>query len=461
MVLSKERIKEELSRGNIRINSIDRNSPFNEGVQIQGSSVDLYLAINNPITIKPGQTIALKSREIIYMSDKLTGFIAPRRRWMEKGVFVGSGYIQSGDMNQLDVFVSNISDHDVTINPNDSIYQIIFFEVIPSIKRYEKTNLLSIIKDIPSVLDFLVSSKRDVEKPPAYPDVWCLQGKYWEDLEEGKQKGIFKFLFYKIVDFFWRLPIFPLLAIWFLRGNIFTVYGIFFLLISLLFYRGFWIFIDILRMWLDGIWKNHIYPLYLYKEPSPQLRDEWMRSSGVNIIYFIAFIVFIFYIELFFWYLAFYTILGKSIVDAFRIFKAPIDWILLPFSLGAYGDKKVLGGAISLAISLEIALLYTLGMIEHGVESFNKRIIRVGVILSFLVALLEALFMGTMAKEMSKEFNFPPLLSYAFIFVFPILEVIMTRGLETNFYLKGRKQRPKEYWMKIWKGLEIFFGLKV
>jgi hypothetical protein len=214
-------------------------------------------------------------------------------------------------------------------------------------------------------------------------------------------------------------------------------------------------------MWLDGIWKNHIYPLYLYKEPSPQLRNEWMRSSGVNIIYFIAFIVFIFYIELFFWYLAFYTILGKSIVDAFRIFKAPIDWILLPFSLGAYGDKKVFGGAISLAFLLEIALLFTLGMIEHGVESFNKRLIRVGIILSFLAVLLEALVMGTMGWGISKEFHFPPLLTYVFIFVFPILEVIMTRGLETNFFLKGRKQRPKEYWMKIWKGLEIFLGLKV
>jgi deoxycytidine triphosphate deaminase len=80
MVLSKERIREELSKGNIKINSIDRNRPFNEDEQIQGSSVDLYLDINNPIIIQPGQTIALRSREIIYISNKLTGFIAPRRR---------------------------------------------------------------------------------------------------------------------------------------------------------------------------------------------------------------------------------------------------------------------------------------------------------------------------------------------------------------------------------------------
>ena len=154
-----------------------------------------------------------------------------------------------------------------------------------------------------------------------------------------------------------------------------------------------------------------------------------LTQNPGNLFRLLAFIFFIGYIELLFWYMAFFTIVGKSLVEAFGILKAPIDVLLLPVTLVIYGDKNVFGLAISL--------------------------VRLGFLLIFLPLLVEYGVMATFAWRGGHQFNFPLWLTYILTIAFPILEIVMTRGIETNLFLTGTKQKPKKYWENIWKGIRL------
>ena len=391
---------------------------------------------------------------------------------MEKGIYVGSGLIQPGEMQQLDIFVSNVTDSDITLKPDDSIYQVILEEIKPAVGRREKLNLLSIIKDWASLLEYLISKRKGVEKPPAYPEVPCAQGQYWKYLQQSKEKGVIWFLFSKIVDLLWRFPILFLLWWKFFgsQGKVLSLTGIPLLIIALLLYRGSWILLEVFKNWADGVWRFHIYPdqkSLSAPAPSPQLRTEWLPATGINLFRLLAFIFFIGYIELLFWYMAFFTIVGKSLVEAFGILKAPIDVLLLPVTLVIYGDKNVFGLAISLAFVLEVAILFFLKIVQSGVESYKKSqkdeereksaisLVRLGFLLIFLPLLVEYGVMATFAWRGGHQFNFPLWLTYILTIAFPILEIVMTRGIETNLFLTGTKQKPKKYWENIWKGIRL------
>ena len=474
MALGREKIFEEIENGRIRISSADRNKPFNREEQVKTSSIDLHLQIEQPVTIPPRQVISLKSREIISLPKDISGNIVPRRSWMERGIFVGSGFIQPGEMQQLDIFVSNLTDSPITLSPDDSIYQIILEEIKAPVRKEEKPNLLFIIKDWASLLEYSISKRKDVEKPPAYPEVLCLQGKYWEYLQQGKEKGLIWFVFSKIFDFFWRLPTFLILwwIFWGSQSRLLSLKGILFLIIALLLYRGSWILLEVFKNWADGVWRNHIHPKQKFspsRAPSPQLRTEWLPATGFNLFWLLAFIIFIAYMELLFWYMAFFTIVGKGLKEVFTIFKAPIDVIFLPMTLLIYGDKNVFGFAISLAFILEFWILYTFNFVQHGVESYEKSqkneeqersavsLLRIGFLLAFPAVLIEYAVMAIFAWRGGHQFNFPLWLTYLLTIAFPIGEIMMTRGTETRFWLLGKKQTPKKYWGNIWKGIRLIF----
>jgi len=196
---------------------------------------------------------------------------------------------------------------------------------------------------------------------------------------------------------------------------------------------------------------------------------ERFRYSGkdYNFLALFGFVFFIAYVELFFWYLAIFTITGRSIVNVFSFVKAPIDVILLPFSMWAYGEREIFGFALSFAVVLEVAILVGLGIAHSQVEKYKKtkdeeekksaiRFTRIGLLITGLV-FIEFAVMALLGRVIGSRVYPSVWFIWLLTILFPVGEIIMTRSIETNLWLTGNCQKRKEYWEKIKEALEIAF----
>ncbi len=226
-------------------------------------------------------------------------------------------------------------------------------------------------------------------------------------------------------------------------------------------------------------WGKYVYPTYFgkvkeitpgYISPNLDVRNWFyaLRYGAKNLIALIGFFFFILYVELFFWYAGFFGIFGKDLRNLFSFYKGPFDLILLPFSMAVYGERDIFAWAISLAFVLEFFILFSLSLVQNRVKKFYEesekksemkkstvKWIRVGLFLTLLAVIVEYTVMATFAYKAGLQFGFPKALFYVLIVIFPVLEILTTRGIETYLFLVGTNQDVKEYIEEILRGIDL------
>lgn len=150
-VLTKNQILEEIKKGNIKI------EPFDES-QVGPGSVDLTLghqfrvferqdevvAVNeetdfkkitrevtvrqdNPLLLKPGETVLGVTQEKITLSPDLCGWLEGRSRFARigLGVHVSAGFLQPGISNYQVLEITNLGPTPLSLTPGVKICQIV------------------------------------------------------------------------------------------------------------------------------------------------------------------------------------------------------------------------------------------------------------------------------------------------------------------------------------------------
>lgn len=115
----------------------------------EGSAgLDLRAMINEPLTVKAGETVLIPSGISIYIADpNLAAVILPRSGLGHKnGIVLGNlvGLIDSDYQGELKVSLWNRSQADFTVNVGDRIAQLVFVPVVQAsfniVQEFEQTD---------------------------------------------------------------------------------------------------------------------------------------------------------------------------------------------------------------------------------------------------------------------------------------------------------------------------------
>jgi dUTP pyrophosphatase len=101
----------------------------------QGSAgYDLYAAVTEPVTIKPGDTVMINCGIAIAVSDtNVAAFVFPRSGLASKfGVALANcvGVIDNDYRGEIIVPLHNSSRNSYTVQPNERIAQMVFLDVV-------------------------------------------------------------------------------------------------------------------------------------------------------------------------------------------------------------------------------------------------------------------------------------------------------------------------------------------
>lgn len=114
----------------------------------EGSAgLDLRALINEPLTVKAGETVLIPTGISIYIADpNLAAVILPRSGLGHKnGIVLGNlvGLIDSDYQGELKVSLWNRSQDDFTVNVGDRIAQLVFVPVVQAsfniVENFEQT----------------------------------------------------------------------------------------------------------------------------------------------------------------------------------------------------------------------------------------------------------------------------------------------------------------------------------
>ena len=110
----------------IELISFGGAAPFREYNNDAGA--DLYA--NETVTVKPMQTVLVKSGIGIKIPKGYTAELRPRSSASKHGLLVHLGTIDSGYEDEIFICVTNLSDDDYVIEEGDRIAQLVMYPVI-------------------------------------------------------------------------------------------------------------------------------------------------------------------------------------------------------------------------------------------------------------------------------------------------------------------------------------------
>jgi len=106
--------------------------PLPEPATPQSAGLDLRADINHPITIQPGETVAVPTGLAISLPDGYEAQVRPRSGLALKqnlGMLNAPGTIDADYRGEIKVLLTNFGSNPCTISPEDRVAQMVFSKV--------------------------------------------------------------------------------------------------------------------------------------------------------------------------------------------------------------------------------------------------------------------------------------------------------------------------------------------
>lgn len=95
-----------------------------------------YIKLKNPddvieadkITIEPGETVFILTKEYLALPKDVTGFVVPKARWIFEGLVTNATRVDPTWYGKLQIAVTNVSKDVITIPENEGLWNIYFIE---------------------------------------------------------------------------------------------------------------------------------------------------------------------------------------------------------------------------------------------------------------------------------------------------------------------------------------------
>lgn len=152
MVLTRDKILEEIKRGNIKIEpfthsnigpaSVDlrlsnkfrvfkkQRKPFDVKDEVKFEDITELIEVdhNKPLLLEPGQVVLGITEERITLAPNIAGWIEGRSRFARigLGIHITSGFAQPGISNQQVLEIANLGPNTLALYPGTKICQFIF-----------------------------------------------------------------------------------------------------------------------------------------------------------------------------------------------------------------------------------------------------------------------------------------------------------------------------------------------